>query len=199
VTPTGTPLFKDTFQNNNNNWDTSEPSGATISIQGGKMVLASNNNELFEELLPGNQTFSDARVDVDANLTTGAQQNGYGIYIRGSLAANGSLGTYYRFEVYGDGNFAVYEGVQSSDGTLSTTTIVAETPSSAIRFAGQTNHLTVIAKGSQMSFLVNGVQVYTFNNTNYKSGAIALFVSNVQNVAAGADATFTNLAVFPAS
>jgi hypothetical protein len=76
---------------------------------------------------------------------------------------------------------------------------VAETANSAILFAGQTNHLTVIAKGSQMSFLVNGVQVYTFSNDSYKSGSIALFVSNVQNVAAGAEATFTNLAVFPAS
>jgi hypothetical protein len=199
VTPSTTPLFSDSFQNNANGWDLTQPTGASISLSGGKLLLESDNNKLFQELLPGGKTWGDLRVDVDANLTKGDQANGYGIYIRGALAADGSLGTYYRFEAYGDGTFAVYMGVQNADGTTQSNTLKAKAVSNAILYAGQTNHLTVIAKGPQMTFLINNVIVTTFTDDSYKSGAIALFVSNVSGVKPGAQATFTHLAIFPPS
>ena len=50
-----------------------------------------------------------------------------------------------------------------------------------------------------MTFQINGVTVYTFSDNSYKSGSVALFVSNVSGVKAGAQATFQNLAIFPTS
>lgn len=199
VTPSVTPLFSDSFQNNNNGWDTTQPAGASISISGGKMVLESDNNELFEELLPNGKAYSDLRIDVNADLTKGAQGNGYGIYIRGALGTDGALDTYYRFEVYGDGTFAVYKGVVNDSGSEANDTIKKDTVNPAISIASYINHLTVIAKGSQMTFEVNGTTVTTFSDNTYKGGSIALFVSNVPGVAKGAQTTFTNLAVFPVS
>jgi len=40
--------------------------------------------------------------------------------------------------------------------------------------------------------------VYTYTDDNYKGGSIALFVSNLPELTPGAQATFTNLAIFPA-
>ncbi len=197
VTPTGTPLFSDTFQNNNNGWNTAEPPGAAISISGGKLVLSSNDNKISEELLPGSKTYNDLRVDADIDLTQGDQANGYGIFIRGALASDGTLGTYYRFEVYGDGTYAIYKGVQSTDGTLSSDALKPKAANSAILYAGQVNHVTVIAKGTQLTLQINNVVVSTLTDTTYKGGTVAIFVSNVPAAKPGTQATFQNLALFP--
>ena len=50
-----------------------------------------------------------------------------------------------------------------------------------------------------MELSVNGVSVYTLNDSSYKGGEVALFVSNLPNVAPGAQAIFTHLAIFPVS
>ena len=201
VTPSITPLFSDSFQNNNNGWDTStQPPGSSVTLAGdGKLVLEDDNNKLLEELVPGGKTFNDLRVDVDANLTKGDQTNGYGLCIRGALNSDGVLATYYCFEAYGNGNFAVYKGVQNTDGTLSRNALQSETANHAILFAGQTNHLTVIAQGIQMSFQINNTTVYSFNDNSYKGGSVALFVSNFPTAKPGAQATFERLAIFPVS
>lgn len=199
VTPSVTPLFQDTFKNNNNGWDLTNPSGASIKLaNNGKLVMESDNNKLFQELVPG-KTFGDLRVDVDADLTAGVQANGYGVYIRGASTQDDPLGINYRFEVYGDGTFAVYKGVQNTDGTTQSNNVKTKTVHKAILYAGQANHLTIIAKGAEMTFQVNGETIYTFSDKSYKSGSVALFVSNVSGVKAGAQATFQNLAIFPAS
>jgi hypothetical protein len=199
VTPNVTPLFSDTFQNNSNGWDLTSPTGASSSIANGQLVLEDHNNKLFQELVPGGKTFNDLRVDVDADLTKGDQPNGYGIYIRGALNADGILGTYYCFEIYGDGIFAFFKGAQNADGSASRLPLKPETASNAILFAGQTNHLTAIAQGTQMTFQINGTTVYTFSDDSYKGGSVALFVSNVPGAKPGAQAVFERLAIFPPS
>ncbi len=47
VTPGTTPLFGDTFQNNTNGWSTTAPTGAKVTLGGGKLILESDNNTLF--------------------------------------------------------------------------------------------------------------------------------------------------------
>jgi hypothetical protein len=198
VTPTGTPLFSDTFQSNSANWNLTQPTGAKITLAGGKMVLESDNNKLFQEPLPGAKSFSDLRLDVDAGLTSGDAANGYGVYIRGASTQNSPLGLYYRFEVYGDGSFVIYKGFQDASGNLQYTSLKQSPANNAIGQKGQMNHLTIIAKGTELKFVVNSTTVADFTDTTYKSGTVALFVSNVAKVAAGAQATFQRLAIFPA-
>lgn len=199
VTPSVTPLFSDTFQSNSAGWDlSSQPPNYQVSIANKSMVLQDNDNKLLWEILPG-KTFSDFRMDIDAGLTQGDASNGYGLYIRGTASQDSNLGLYYRFELYGDGTFAVFKGAQDSAGNTQSTKVKDYTTSSAINKQGQMNHLTIIAKGAQMTFQVNGVTLYTYVDTSYKSGSVAMFVSNLPGLKAGAQATFQNLAVFPAS
>jgi hypothetical protein len=200
VTPGITPLFSDNFQNNNANWNTTPPTGAKVTLAGdGKLVLESDNHSLFPEALPGGKTFGDLRVDVDTGLASGDPNNGYGVYIRASANQDGVPSLYYRFEVYGDGSFFIYKGSVDGNGTLQANSLKNSLqPSNAIAHAGTLNHLTIIAKGQTLSFAVNGTTLTTFTDPTYKSGTVALFVSQVKSATTNAQAIFEHLAIFPA-
>ena len=197
VTPTAVPLFSDSFVSNNMGWDlTSNPGKFTVKVGGGSLVLEDDENKFLLELVPG-KIFTDFRLDVNATLTKGDPNNGYGVLIRASSQGT-NLSTYYRFELYGDGTYAIFKGFLDSTGTTQSTNVQGYLANPAIAKAGQVNHLTIIAKGPVMSLMVNGQKVYTYTDDNYKGGSIALFVSNLPKLNPGAQATFTHLAVFPA-
>ena len=197
-TPTGKTLFGDTFANNNNGWDlTTKPGQFSVKVGGGSMVLEDDNNKLLWELVPGNKNFSDFYMTVDATLSKGTQSNGYGIYIRGASNSTIDIATYYRFELYGDGTFAVFKGTVDGSGTSSSTLLVNYTNSPVIQKQGKVNHIAINASGPTMTFYVNGQVVKIVTDNTYTTGSIALFVSNLQNTTAGAQATFANLAIYP--
>ena len=196
VTPTAIPLFSDTFNSNNMGWDlTSNPGKFSVKVGGGSLVLEDDQNKLLWELVPG-KIFTDFRLDVNATLTKGDSNNGYGVFIRASSQGT-DLGTYYRFELYGDGTYAIFKGYLDATGTTQSMIVREYTAHPAIAKVGHVSHLTIVAKGSAMSLIVNGQPVYTYTDDNYKGGSIALFVSNLPKLTPGAQATFTNLAIFP--
>jgi hypothetical protein len=197
-TPTVTPLFSDPFVNNNTGWDLSSlPGKFSVKVGGGSMVLEDDDNKLLPEILPG-KSLTDFRLDVNAILTKGDPSNGYGVMIREASIQGGDLGTYYRFELYGDGSYAIFKGSLDATGQSKSNTVQTYTVNGAIAKAGNVNHITIIAKGPTMTLVVNGQTVYTYTDNNYKSGSIALFISNLPGLTSGAQATFTKLAVFPA-
>ncbi len=201
VTPSVKPLFSDNFQNNANKWNlTSSPGQYSVTVGGGQMVLEDDHNKLLWEIVPG-QTFADFQLEVDAKLTKGDKTNGYGVYIRGIASQGIDIGLYYRFELYGDGTFSVYKGTLDANGIPVGTSLTNNDyiPNAAIQTEGTTNHISIIAKGSSMEFRVNGVLVKAFNDSAYKGGEVALFISNLPKVPPVAQAIFTHLAIFPVS
>jgi hypothetical protein len=196
--PKGASLFSDSFTSNRNNWDTTSKAGQfSVKIGNGSLALEDDNNKLLWELIPGGRNFKDFFLTTDAALSKGTQDNGYGIYIRGASNQNVDIATYYRFELYGDGTFALFKGTVDASGTSKSSLLVNYTTSSAIRKQGQVNHIAISAKGATMSFVVNGQTLATISDNSYTSGSIALFVSNLQNTAPDAQATFSNLAIYP--
>ncbi len=197
-TPTGNALFSDTFANNNKGWDLTTKAGEfSVKVGGGSMALEDDNNKLLWELIPGGKTFSDFYMTVDATLSKGTQSNGYGIYIRGSSNQTIDIATYYRFEIYGDGSFAIFKGTVDSTGVSNSSFLVTYTNASVIQKQGHVNHIAINAKGSTLTFYVNGQVVKIVTDNTYNTGSIALFVSNLPHTTAGAQATFTNLAIYP--
>jgi len=195
-TPSVKPLFKDSFDNNNNGWDlTSDPGQISVQVGGGKMVLEDDNNKLLWEIVPG-KTFGDFTLTVDAVLSKGDQNNGYGIYIRAGSSQDSQLGTYYRFELYGDGTYAIFKGELHGSGDTQSIQLVYKA-SAAIQKQGIVNHITIMAKGQSMTFKVNGQVLSKITDNNYKSGLVALFVSNLPQSPPGAQATFSHLAIYP--
>jgi hypothetical protein len=191
-------LFADSFNNNNNGWDLQGAAGRfSVALGNGTLALEDDDNKLLWELVPGNRTFRDFQLSVDAVLSKGDQINGYGVYIRGALNQDTELATYYRFELYGDGTYAVFKGTIDSSGKSTASQMINYTDSPAIQKEGGRNHIVINANGSAMTLIVNGETLKVITDSSYTSGSIALFVSNVQNAHAGAQATFSNLAIYP--
>jgi len=200
-TPTTPPLFSDSFQDNNNAWDLTSIAGKySVKIGGGSLVLEDDDNKLLWELIPGTKVYSDFKLVVDATFSQGDQSNGYGVFIRGASNQNNELATYYRFELYGDGTYAVFKGVVDAIGNSQSNTLVDYTSDPAIQKQGGVNHIAIIANGPRMTLMVNGQSLTTITDNSYNSGSIALFVSNLPApTPPGAQATFNNLAIYPVS
>jgi Domain of Unknown Function (DUF1080) len=199
VTPSIKPLFRDSFQNNATGWYlTSSPGSYAESIAGGQMLLEDDNNQLLWEILPG-RNFGDFRLDVDAKLTKGNPGNGYGVYIRGTAGQNIDIALYYRFELYGDGSYGLFKGSLDANSNPQSSQISTFMTNATTQKEGNVNHITIIAKGSNMKFMINGVLVFNLNDSSYKGGEVALFVSNVKGLPRDAQAAFSNLAIFPVS
>lgn len=197
--PKGNPLFQDDFTSNTHGWNVqSYPGEFAVSLGNGSLKLENDSNKLLWELLPGGKTYGDFQLSVDAALSKGSQDNGYGVYVHGTLSQNMTIASFYRFELYGDGSFAIFKGTTDANGNTTTPRLVDYTNNSAILKQGGVNHIAINAVGSTMQFTVNNQTLSTVTDATYTSGAIALFVSNLQNARTGAEATFSHLALYPA-
>jgi hypothetical protein len=136
-------------------------------------------------------------LTADAILSKGTQNNGYGIYIRGVSNQSFDIATYYRFELYGDGTFAIFKGSVDSAGTSTSSFLVNYSQSAAIQKQGNVNHIAISAKGPTMTFIVNGQTMKIVTDSTYTSGSIAFFVSNLPHTTPGAQATFSNIIIYP--
>jgi len=195
--PKGSPLFADRLADDTSGWNLqSVPKNYTVSLSGGTLALENDKQKLLWEPLPGVRTYSDFALMADATLTKGDANNGYGFYIRGTAGQGSELASYYRFELYGDGSYAIFKGSTDANGKSVDAKLVNFLLNPAIAKKGKTNHVQIIARGSKLSFIVNNHLLQTVTDTSYTSGTIALFVSNLPEAKPGAQAQFSKLLVY---
>lgn len=196
--PKGTPLLRDSFIGDSSGWNLqSSPGNYSVSVANGKLSLEDDKNSLLWELLPGKQTYDNFILSVNATLSKGDLNNGYGVYIRGTSNSQSDLATYYRFELYGDSSYAIFKGMTSQSGISTEVRMTNYIINSAIQKQGKLNHIMVIAKGPSLSFIVNGQLLTTITDHSYTGGSMALFVSNLPGAKPGAQAQFSQLAIYP--
>lgn len=196
--PKATPLFSDPLINDASGWNLqSSPGEYVVAVGSAGLTLESDQHKLLWELLPGERSYGNFTLVVNAALTKGEQNNGYGVYIRGTADKESDLATYYRFELYGDGSYAIFKGVVNNNGVSSAIKIAGYTLNPAIQKAGKVNHLMIVAKGASLALIVNGKMVKSIDDSSYAAGSIALFVSNLLQASAGAQAQFSQLAIYP--
>jgi hypothetical protein len=192
------PLFADPLINDASGWNLqSSPGKYSVALGSAGLTLESDQHKLLWELLPGQRSYSNFTLVVNAALKKGDQNNGYGVYIRGTANKESDLATYYRFELYGDGSYAIFKGVVDASGASSAMKIAGYLLSTAIQKAGKVNQMMIVAKGASLALIVNGQMVKSFNDASYQAGTIALFVSNLPEARAGAQAQFSQLAIYP--
>ena len=197
--PEEAPIFSDGFFNDEYGWNLqSSPGTYDVTVDHGKMTMEIDQHKLLWELIPGERTYSDFILTVNAVLSRGDQNNGYGVYIRGTANQASDLATYYRFELYGDGSYAIFKGILDSNGHTTNTTIVDYTLNPSIQAHGKLNHLMIIARGATLSFIVNGQLLKTVSDRSYSNGSVALFASNLlQSEPGGAQVEFSQFAIYP--
>ena len=197
--PQSPPLFSDRFLDDANGWNLqSSPGNYTVTIGQGALTLEIEQHRLLWEMLPGERSYSDFILTVNAVLSQGDQNNGYGVYIRGTANQANDLATYYRFELYGDGSYAIFKGTPGPGGASTSTIIAGYTLHPAIQPQGKLNQLMIIARGTTMSFIVNGQLLKAISDQSYASGSVALFVSNLPQAKPGAQVKFSQFAIYPA-
>jgi hypothetical protein len=197
-TPKATPLFSDAFFTDAYAWNLqSAPGNYAVSLGNGVLSMKVDKNGLLWELLPGERSYSNFTLTVNAVLAQGDQDNGYGVYIRGASNQKSDLASYYRFELYGDGSYAIFKGMTDSSDKSTTTKIVDYTLNSAIQKQGKVNQIMIIAKDAALSFIVNGQLLKTISDHSYTSGCVALFVSNLPEAKPGAQVQFSQFAIYP--
>lgn len=199
ATPNTPAIFSDAFMDNANAWNMQSVKGQfAVSIANSNLSLESDNNKLLWELLPGTQSYDNFRLVFDAKLAKGGKNDGYGIYFRAKSNATSDMAMYYRFEIYGDGSYAVFKGAVDGVGNTSSMKMVDYTVDPAIQKQGGVNHIVIVAKGSQLSFNVNNQALKLVSDASYTSGTIALFVSNLPGSPPGAQALFSKFAIYEA-
>lgn len=148
-------LFYDDFSDNQNEWDIQETPFWLAFIEAGKYKLKnSSKQEAFlswiESIqIPQGRDFS---LEVDIAKTSGPEDRGFGL-VWGVADAN----NLYRFEISGDGHFAIF---QSSQGFLSP--LLNWEEAGPINKGNASNKLSIARFGEWTHFYINGEWVAAF-------------------------------------
>jgi hypothetical protein len=163
----GANLYQEDFSNPQSGWEILDTDYGSVGYeQGGYLVKSLIENEYMWGL--GGKSFGDVQLDVDATVqqTVTDGNDAYGVDCRVQENGDG-----YGFRITSDGWVAIskYENTESS-------AVVDWFESSAIFTDGRSNHLTAICNGSQLKFLVNGIEVANAEDGTFTTGDIALSV-----------------------
>ena len=131
--------------------------------------------------------FKDAVVSVDATPVGGPDDNAYGLVVR-----HIDDRSFYRFEISGDGYFAV----QAPTDAFGWEFLVNWTESPAIRKGRETNQLKVECRGSTMIFYANDVELTHIQDDRYREGDVGL-IAGTFYTEPGTYILFDNFAVEP--
>jgi hypothetical protein len=124
----------------------------------------------------GNATITVTARSVDGTPAA----SGHGLIVHGEKSATGELEDY-ALLIY-TGSEAKYEIVQHKGGQQ--TALVSWTPSSAIHSGAETNELEVRARGSELTFYINGQYVDRITDRdNFKGGIAGLYTSDTAEIA----------------
>ncbi|HEX3281269.1 MAG TPA: hypothetical protein VHR36_08555 [Pyrinomonadaceae bacterium] len=123
----------------------------------------------------------NADVKVSVRSVDGTPSpTGYGLIVHGQRSKTGDLEDY-ALLIY-TGTDPQYEVIKHKGGQQ--TTVVPWAKSSAIRTGTSTNQLEVRARGTELSFYINGDYVDKITDTeNFKRGVVGLYTSDVTEVA----------------
>jgi len=129
----------------------------------------------------GEYSTGDATVRVTARSVDGTPAlTGYGLIVHGEKSKTGALEDY-ALLIY-NGSEPQYEIVKHKAGDQ--TAVVPWTKSNVIRSGSNPNQLEVRAKGTELTFYVNGQYVDRITDTeNFKRGVAGLYTSDTAEVA----------------
>ena len=137
------------------------------SILDERLLIEVNEPNTLQFVTLEDPIFTDFDLSVEATMLEGDRRSSYGLLFRMQDTEQ-----FYRFEITADGLFIVER--RNSDSSW-TRLINDWTSSPAINQGlAATNQLRVIAVGPTLSFYVNGNLLQTVQDSQFRSGAIAL-------------------------
>jgi hypothetical protein len=184
-TPTGI-LFSDDFSSIESDWDQFSDATYTADYYIGAYRITVNMISTNVWANPGNESFTDVRVEVDATMNGGPEDNEFGVICRyidedqfyyGAISSDGYYGI---VKMTKDGGFLV-----GDDSMLE---------SSKISQGAAANHIRFDCIGSTLSLYVNGSLVVQQTDSAYTVGNTGLIAGTFDTP--GTDILFDNLVVY---
>jgi hypothetical protein len=161
-------LYQDDFASDQGNWLLESDLEATAAVLEGQLRVTIDSANLIAWAELAEQEFSDFVLTVDASQIAGPDNNSYGVVFRKQDPS-----AYYRFDISGDGYYALTRRDKADGGKW--TWITSDwLRSDAINLGAATNQIEIVAEGSHFTISVNGEQVVEADDTAYRSGAIGL-------------------------
>jgi len=176
--------FRESFDDNRNEWKLLRGSQAEIDISGGQLLITVKQPDALAWSVAAGKTFDNFTLDVDATPVAGPEDNDYGVIVRHVDDYN-----FYRFEISSDGYYNVQKRHKSKWEKL----MPDWGKSDAIRKGLATNHLRVVCAGRTMTFYVNQVEVVRVTDDAFARGGVGVFAGTL--AAPGVQVVFDNLQV----
>jgi serine/threonine protein kinase len=179
------PLLRDPLSGNTRNrWPND---GTACAFTGGAYHVLVSKSNFLQPCTSPTLTYGNVAIQVDVTLNQGSDA---GVLFR----VNG-LEQFYDFEITSQGEF--YFRRHDLGGGSNYTFLIPRTASSAIA-NGSKNTLFILANGSNFAFYINGTFAGQAQDSTYASGQLG-FVAGTLTTDSSADASFSNLVVYPVS
>jgi len=171
----GGALLQDDFSSEQRcGWLEYNDSGAVVKIEEGVLSISTSQPGQIYWTNPG-RLFTDVIVSVQARQVEGPNDNAYGIICRYQDPEN-----FYLFLISGDGYYTVgkYESGQEIVTYLTEGNQFAY--SDIINQGVATNQIRVSCIGNELSLSVNGLPLFTVNDSSFSEGDIGLGLSTLE-------------------
>ena len=174
------PVLDDRFEAGSRRWPHAPQSTAWYADGGGYRLHARQAGQFVALAAPVTEALQDVVVTATFRKRGGPEGGGYGVIVRdqerGQRDGVGQAGRFYVFEVGDRGEAGVWR--RDGDRWID---LLPWTRFGAVRLGGEPNELVVRAIGPQLTFLVNGTQVATLQDSALASGAVGVFAGGDLN------------------
>jgi hypothetical protein len=170
-TPAGPKvLLVDNFDNPDSGFGTRNNENYQRGYEAGNYVVRFKTRDAFFASGPV-KDFSDFQLDVDCLVTTAVPVGACGVVFRWQDNSNSPGDSWHKFQV--DPGTGTVRFVTLKD-DIQVKNWLEWVPNPAVAKGTLPNHLTVIAKGPQITLRVNNQQVGNFNDPTFSEGTIGL-------------------------
>ncbi len=177
-----TPLLVDNLNSDNGSWSND---GQACAFLNGTYHVRVNQTDFLQPCMNTNFSMNNGAIKVDLSLAQGSDAG---------IIYSKSIDQFYDFEVNNQGQF--YFRRHDANGGGNYVSLISPTSTSAIASGSATNTLLMIVNNGNFTFFINGVYVGKTNDSNYTTGQIG-FVAGTLSPVSSADASFSNLTVYP--
>lgn len=191
--PGGAELLADDFSDPAaHQWDifTDDPDLSAEQVNGQLQLTVNTPDERTWSVLQDDvAVYEDLALEVDASAVAGPTDNSYGLVFRYADRFN-----YYAFDISSDGWYQLLVRQGSSEEDAALRKLVDWTQSDQIRTGlNQINRVGVVARGNQISVLINGQTVNQVTDATHARGRVGVIAGSFGET--GVQVAFDNLVV----
>jgi hypothetical protein len=179
-------LFHDYFSDKSNDWDQVSDSSGMTDYYNDAYRITVNTTRYDAWSTPGNKTFTDTSIEVDAAKNSGPDDNDFGIICRYTNESQ-----FYFAIISSDGYYAIMKMTSDGGQPVGEESMLE---SDKIIQGGPTNHIRFDCVGSALTLYVNRYLVDQQTDPDYTSGNVGLIAGTFDT--AGTDILFDNFIVY---